>query len=219
MSHIVLVRHGQANSGARDEQSYDRLSALGHEQAHWLGAHFEGSRERFARVYCGTLRRHRETAEGIGAEAHAEVVEDARLNELHYFDMARLFEEQHGEAVPEGREAFAAHMPRMFAAWRDGRLEGVPERFEVFDTRVRDVLREIAEGEGRALVVTSGGLIGTVMGQAMGLSLDAVCRVCLAIMNTSLHRYQLLGGEMLRTQFNAVPHLEHPERQFAQTHI
>jgi len=37
MSHITLIRHGQANTGARDEQSYDRLSALGHQQAAWLG--------------------------------------------------------------------------------------------------------------------------------------------------------------------------------------
>lgn len=219
MSHIVLVRHGQANSAARDEVSYDRLSDLGHEQSRWLGGHFDRTGERFARVYCGTLRRHRETAEGIGAEAHAEVVEDARLNELHYFDMARLYEEQHGQAVPEGRDEFAAHMPRMFGAWREGRIEGAPEAYEVFEARVQDALREIAEGEGRALVVTSGGLIGTVMGQVLGLGLEATCRACLAIMNTSVHRYQVMRSEMLLTQFNAVPHLEHPERQFAQTHI
>ena len=37
MSHITLIRHGQANSQARDEASYDRLSDLGHQQAAWLG--------------------------------------------------------------------------------------------------------------------------------------------------------------------------------------
>ena len=29
MSYITLVRHGQANTAARDEHSYDRLSPLG----------------------------------------------------------------------------------------------------------------------------------------------------------------------------------------------
>lgn len=219
MSHIVFVRHGQANSTARNEAEYDRLSALGHSQSRWLGAHFQTSGERFARVFSGTLRRHAETATGIGAENHADVVVDERLNELHYFDIARLFEEQHGIAVPDGREEFAAHMPRMFGAWRDGRIEGVPESYATFETRIRSVAKEIASGEGRALIVTSGGVIGTLMGLAMGLDLKATCHACLAIMNTSVHRYQMLGGDLVMTQFNAVPHLEHPERQFAQTHI
>ena len=36
MSHVTLVRHGQANSSARDELGYDRLSELGWQQAEWL---------------------------------------------------------------------------------------------------------------------------------------------------------------------------------------
>lgn len=219
MSHIVLVRHGQANSEARNEADYDRLSELGHAQSKWLGSHFDGSGERFARVYCGTLRRHRETAEGIGAQNHAEVEVDPRLNELHYFDIASLFEQQHGIGVPEGREEFAQHMPRMFGAWREGRIEGVPESYQAFEERIRGASHDIAAGNGRALIVTSGGVIGTLMGLAMGLDLRATCNVCLAIMNTSVHRYQMLGDDLVLTQFNAIPHLEHPERQFAQTHI
>ena len=37
MGEIILVRHGQANSAANDEEGYDRLSDLGHQQAKWLG--------------------------------------------------------------------------------------------------------------------------------------------------------------------------------------
>ena len=43
MSHITLIRHGQANSEAKDEISYDKLSPLGHEQAAWLGDHLRHS--------------------------------------------------------------------------------------------------------------------------------------------------------------------------------
>ena len=68
MSFITLVRHGQANSSARDEGSYDRLSDLGWQQARWLGGYFEQTGEKFARVYSGTLRRHVETVEGIEGE-------------------------------------------------------------------------------------------------------------------------------------------------------
>jgi len=37
MGEIILVRHGQANSAADNEDDYDKLSDLGHQQAKWLG--------------------------------------------------------------------------------------------------------------------------------------------------------------------------------------
>ena len=55
MSHITLVRHGQANTTARDEENYDKLSDLGHQQARWLGAHLRDTHAHHPRVYCGTL--------------------------------------------------------------------------------------------------------------------------------------------------------------------
>src|SRR6056297_3369689 len=47
VAEIILVRHGQANSHATDEQSYDRLSDLGREQARWLGAHLRTTKPHF----------------------------------------------------------------------------------------------------------------------------------------------------------------------------
>ena len=135
MSHVTLVRHGQANTAARDERSYDRLSDLGRQQARWLGEHMRGTGERFARAYRGTLTRHRETAEEMALGL--EVVADARLNELEYFTMAQLCAEQHGVAMPESREAFILHLPRLFTIWREGGLEGAPESFESSETRSR----------------------------------------------------------------------------------
>ena len=219
MSHVTLVRHGQANTEARDEDSYDRLSDLGHQQARWLGDHFQASGERFARVYSGTLRRHRETAAGLGAQNHAEVIEDARLNELEYFTMAALYQDQFQRPLPEDREDFAEHMPALFEAWEDGSLKGAPESHADFAERVTGVIHDIAAGDGRALVVTSGGVIGMTLSVTMGLQMRQMSRTTLMILNTSLHRFQPLGGALSLSQFNAVPHLEHPERQFAQTHI
>ena len=40
MSTITLIRHGQANTAAQDEVSYDRLSDLGTQQAAWLAVGF-----------------------------------------------------------------------------------------------------------------------------------------------------------------------------------
>ncbi|MDJ0821839.1 MAG: histidine phosphatase family protein [Paracoccaceae bacterium] len=219
MAHVTLVRHGQANTTARDETSYDNLSDLGRQQSRWLGEHFVTSGERFARVYCGTLNRHRQTAEAIGVEGKSAMVEDARLNELEYFTLAHLFQTQHGVAIPEDREGFVTHLPQLFTAWKDGKIADAPESFEAFEERVGTALHEITGGEGRALVVTSGGLIGMAMRVTMGLGLDALAHACLAIENTSVHRWQPLPTGLALTQFNALPHLQSPERQFARSHL
>ncbi|WP_300440061.1 histidine phosphatase family protein [uncultured Mameliella sp.] len=219
MSFITLVRHGQANSSARDEGSYDRLSDLGWQQARWLGGYFEQTGEKFARVYSGTLRRHVETVEGISPASLAEPVQDARLNELAYFDMAQLMETQHGIAIPGDREEFILHLPQLLTMWRDGVLDGAPESWASFESRVTEALTEIAGGEGRALVVTSGGLIGMAMRVIMTLELKAMAHLCLAIENSSLHRIQPLATGLAMTQFNALPHLDSPERQHARSHL
>lgn len=216
MSHITLIRHGQANTQARDELSYDRLSPLGHQQAAWLGDHLRTCGSHHSRVYCGTLTRHVETAGGMKA---GDAEQDPRLNELEYFTLARLLEEQHGVALPSEREGFIRHLPRIFTAWQNGELEGAPESFADFESRVTDVLDEIAAGKGPALVVTSGGLIAIALRQVMELNIAATARVALAIMNTSMHRLFPIGDHLSPVLFNAVPHLDAPDRHFAQTHF
>jgi len=219
MSFITLVRHGQANSSARDEGSYDRLSDLGWQQARWLGGYFEQTGEKFARVYSGTLRRHVETVEGISPASLAEPVQDARLNELAYFDMAQLMETQHGIAIPGDREEFILHLPQLLTMWRDGVLDGAPESWASFESRVTEALTEIAGNDRGPLVVTSGGLIGMAMRVIMTLELKAMAHLCLAIENSSLHRIQPLATGLAMTQFNALPHLDSPERQHARSHL
>lgn len=217
MSHITLIRHGQANSDAKDEASYDQLSPLGHEQAGWLGHYLRDTHTHHTRLYTGTLRRHIETADGMGTGLRP--TRDARLNELEYFTLATLLEEQHGIPFPHEQGAFTVHLPTVFTYWREDRIEGVPERFSDFETRIKDAMTEIGQGDGPALVVTSGGLISMVMAQAMDLGIPAMARVALAIMHTSMHRLFPIGGHWSPVMFNAVPHLETPERRLAQTHI
>lgn len=219
MSQITLIRHGQAQTGATDEAGYDSLSPLGREQARWLGAHFRDIGEGFDRVYCGALIRHRQTAEEMGAEAHADLQIDPRLNEVEYFDLSEKMHAQFGIKVPTCREEFIEHLPLVFTAWQDGRIEGARESFHDFQTRVDAVLQEIAAGDGRALVVTSGGLIGMATRVAMGLELGAFARLCLSIYNSSVHRLHPVGSGLTLTQFNAIPHLERRDRQHAQTYI
>ena len=217
MSHITLIRHGQANSGAKDEVSYDKLSPLGHEQAAWLGAYLRETETHHTRLYTGTLVRHIETANGMATGL--EPTRDARLNELEYFTLATMMEEQHGIPFPSEQGAFTTHLPMVFEHWRDGKIENPPETWDHFHTRVSDALTEIADGSGPALVVTSGGLIAMAMAQAMGLSIPAQARVALGIIHTSMHRLFPIGGHWSPVLYNAVPHLDRPERRTAQTHI
>ncbi len=219
MSFVTLVRHGQANTDARDELGYDQLSPLGVQQAEWLGAYFREAGETFARVYAGSLRRHQQTAAAIAADSPQDMVTDPRLNEMAYFTLAQLLEQQHGIGLPVDREGFLTHLPCLLNHWKQDRLEGAPERFSDFETRVRDALHEIAAGEGRALVVTSGGLIGMAMRLVLRLDIEALSHLCLAIENTSLHRIQPMGGALAVTQFNALPHLDTPDRQHARSHL
>lgn len=219
MSFVTLVRHGQANTAARDETGYDRLSDLGRRQCTWLGEYFRDTGDVFARVYTGTLQRHRDSAHAIAVKTVQPVVADARLNELEYFTLARLLLAQHGVPIPSDREGFVRHLPLLFRYWQEDRISDAPERFETFESRVRGVLHDIADGEGRALVVTSGGLIAMAMRLILRLDVEAMAHVCLAIENSSLHRVQPLSGGLILTQFNALPHLDTPERQHARSHL
>lgn len=217
MSHITLVRHGQANSDAKDEASYDKLSPLGHEQAGWLGDWLRESDTHHTRLYTGTLRRHIETAEGM--QTGLEPTRDPRLNEFEFFTLATLMEEQHKMPVPDDQSEFTQHLPLVFEYWRDGKIEGAPETYQDFETRTRDVIADIAEGHGPALVVTSGGFISMAMAQAMALGIPQMSRTALAIVHTSMHRLFPIGGHWSPVMFNAVPHMERADRRLMQTHI
>lgn len=217
MSHITLIRHGQANSGATDEVSYDKLSDLGHQQSAWLGAHLRDQNQHHTRLFTGTLKRHIETANAM--ETGLEPVRDARLNELEYLTLAHALEKEHGVPFPTDQAAFTAHLPLMFAAWQRDEITDAPERFTDFETRVWDALTEIAAGDGPALVVTSGGLISMAMRHVLRLDIQAMAQMALAIYNTSQHRLFPIGGALSPTMFNAIPHLEDPHRHYAQTHV
>ena len=217
MSHITLIRHGQANSQATDEASYDKLSALGHQQSSWLGAYLRNQNQHHARLYTGTLRRHVETAAAM--DTGLEPIADARLNELEYLTLARAMEAEHGVPFPTDQAGFTTHLPRLFAAWSRDEITGAPERFADFEARTSDVLSEIASGDGPALVVTSGGLISCAMRQVLRLDIAGMAQLALAIYNTSQHRLFPIGGHLSPVMFNAIPHLEDPARHHAQTHV
>jgi len=216
MGEIMLVRHGQANTGATDEASYDKLSALGHTQAKWLGEYLTGHDVRFNRVVSGTLRRHKETRAGMGLTACAE---DARLNEMQYFPVAEALHRQTGLPVPKDSTSFAHHVPIAMQAWKDGKLTEVPESFADFENRTWAAMQEALNSDQRIVFVTSGGVISVVLAQILGLDIPAMTSLMLQIRNSSYHRISRFGGQLHLHQFNATPHLAQPDRAHALTFV
>ena len=213
MGEIILVRHGQANSGATDEESYDRLSALGHQQARWLGEYLQDREGPFDKVIAGSLRRHKETAAGIG---YVEPQIDPRLNEMDYFNLGQALEDVHGVPFP-GPDEFAAHVPQVMEAWHRAEIMGV-ESFASFEDRVTGVLQEAAKPGARVLCVTSGGVIGMIMRHLLNLDPTRMAHVLLPILNSSIHRVHVIPQGPILAGFNAIPHLDRPARPHAVTH-
>lgn len=211
MAEIILVRHGQANSSASDEASYDRLSELGHRQAAWLGAHLRDAH--FDHVVRGDMRRHAETAAGIGRAAQV----DPRWNELSYFALSDALEAKTGIPHPPAGPGFIHHATQVFAHWQDDALTGVPERYGAFENRVLEALAGLTDQGGRSLVVTSTGVISVILKHVLGLSLEGHMKMLAQTMNTSVHRVSALHGALYLSEFNAVPHLDAPERHHART--
>jgi broad specificity phosphatase PhoE len=216
MTEIILVRHGQANSHATDEAEYDRLSALGVQQAQWLGAHLRATNPHFDHVVTGTLNRQKGTARAMG---YAGFECDTRLDELSYFALAQAVEAQHGIPAPGDATEFARYLPQVITHWAEGGLSGLPESFDAFAARVGSVIDDLKEAGGRVLVVTSGGVIGMVMRHALHLEIAGLSKVMLQVMNSSLHRVHHVHEMLMVGAFNATPHLDAPDRAHARTFI
>ena len=216
MTEIILVRHGQANSEAKDEASYDRLSDLGRQQAAWLGAHLRQTNPHFDHVITGTLTRQADTARAMGYD---QISQDKRLNELQYFPMAAALESQHDKPFPQSVSDYVHHLPMLMDHWQRDVLEDIPEKFAAFTARITNLVDELCDAHGRVLLVTSGGVIGVIVRHILALDNAATARIMLQIMNSSLHRLHYVHGQLMLGTFNATPHLDTPDRAHARTFV
>ena len=215
MVELTLIRHGQAQTGAKDEASYDSLSDLGHQQARWLG---EVLREgpSFDQVISGVMTRQIETVESM-ALAGVPHSTDARLNELDYFGLAESLRASDGVEIPTNIQDFAQQMPQLLDVWRNGKMHTDLETYNAFCSRIMGALHNAAGQDGRIVLVTSTGVIATLAAISLGLDMVKKTKLFLKVMNTSVHKFELEGDDLHLTQFGAIPHLEHPDRVDAQT--
>lgn len=216
MTELILIRHGQANSSATDEASYDRLSEIGHQQARLLGEHLRGIGSDY-RVISGAMRRHVQTATEMALTPDP-LPTDPRLNELDYFALSQSARDHHGVPFPESQADFAAQMPQVLDIWRRNEMDPEIETYEHFRSRILAALHDGAR-DGPAVLVSSGGVIATLVAIALHLETAAKAKMMLTIHNTSVHKFELRGDELFLTQFGATPHLDQPGRAHLKTHI
>ncbi len=222
MALLFLVRHAQASFGTHD---YDRLSDQGRQQSRWLGEYFKERGVVFSRVVTGTLKRQRDTATellSVMSMDPAMAQSHAGLNEYHG---DRIWAAHTGGADPVARQkadyrGYWQTFREGMLAWSQDRLTDVPESWADFAVRIHAGLAHATTGLGRddtALVVSSGGAIGRLLGDITGASAAVAIEFNLQFRNTGFCELVANGDRLRLTSFNNIPHLERADRRGAIT--
>ena len=211
---LWLVRHGQAAFASDD---YDRLTDLGWQQARWLGEHLATMETGFDRVASGTLRRQRETAQAIAE--HTGNTPEIVPGLEEYSAKALLENAGFKDRDPSlSRREHFQRLRGLLLDWSEGRAEGA-ETWDAFRARVMGAIGELtAKGEGRVLAAASGGSIAMGLTTILNLPADQMIEFNLQIRNTGITRLVFAGKRIYFNMFNAIPHLEHPDRKHAETY-
>ena len=216
MTHITMIRHGQANSSAKNEQAYDMLTSLGHQQAKWIGEYLVQTGVNFDKIYSGTLRRQIETAQGLN-QFQLPHIKDKRLNELDYFGLAHNLQDRHAVPFPETQEEFSKQIKTILQYWKLEKISSPIESFKTFHYRILEIVRELSMSNEKILIVSSTGVIASLFGELLNIELKHRVKLFLGVAHTSLHRFEVLSGILTPTLFGATPHLDNPERGHART--
>ncbi len=182
MAIVCLVRHGQASFGAAD---YDALSDLGREQAVAAGDELARRGVRDPLLVSGTLRRQRDTAALLGLGAVA--VEDRRWDEYDHLGLvrARAGGTDADAAWTGDSRAFQTHLDAALRAWMAGDLPGWDRFRDDAAAALDDVVSRLTPGRD-AVVVTSGGVIATVVGGLLGVGADGVVALNRVVVNAGV---------------------------------
>lgn len=222
MPHLYLVRHAQPDFAGH----YDSVTELGLQQSAWLGQHFAARGMQFARTVCGSLARQSGTLETVlqhlpGAPAPRI---DPCFNEYDAASVLRAFHcgDERALRATGDRRAYFTTVRDALRAWsrHEGALEGL-ERWQDFGNRVAAAADDACAGlepSAAVLVVTSGGVIGRLVADALAAGPEAAIQLNLQTRNTGTTE-MLRGRSIARVvAFNAVPHLERADRAHAVTH-
>lgn len=211
---LWLVRHGQA---AFASENYDQLTDLGWQQARWLGAHLDEMEVRFDRIAAGTLRRQQETATAIAEVIGGKVETVPGLEEYSAASLLKKAGFKDRDPGMSRREHFK-RLRGLLIGWAEGRAES-NETWEQFRDRVMGAVEELTStGEGRVIAAASGGSIAMALATILDLPPAQMIEFNLQGRNTGISRLIFAGDRIYFNMFNAIPHLERPERKYAETY-
>ena len=167
----------------------------------------------------GSLKRHRQTWEGIAAGAGFGLTPQIWPG-LNEYDSHALIEMVHPEplAKPDTPELYKHHFRLLRTAlqhWMDGKGQprGMPS-YEEFVFGIQRVLQYVRENHpGRVLIVSSGGPISTAVGQVLNAPAATTIELNLRIRNTAVTEFVSTPSRHLLLSYNNLPHLEHADYQ------
>jgi broad specificity phosphatase PhoE len=221
MADLYLVRHGQASFGAAN---YDKLSALGEDQAARLGAWIKACGVRPDAVASGPPSRQIRTAElamavaggpshdaflrldDLGEYDHDEVLYRLRPE---YEDRARLNADLAKEANP--KRAFQLIYEQAVARWVAGEHDAdYAQTWTAFRAGAVEALRILSNRPERSVwAFTSGGPIAAMVQHLLAIPDSHAFEINWALVNTGVTRLRFSAGRPATLSYiNAFPHLE-----------
>ncbi len=216
MGTLYLVRHGQASFGADD---YDQLSDLGRRQSVRLGEYFAQKDLHFDGLIAGTLRRHKQTLEGILQGMNRTGGEHLSWDGLNEYDSQAVIASIHPHKLekPTSPQLYRRHFRLLrdgLAQWMAGVVspKGMPS-YNDFVAGVAGALDHVrANHYGQnVLIVTSGGPIATAVGHVLGISPEATIDLNMRIRNSSVTEFAFTPKRHMLVCYNTIAHLEHPD--------
>lgn len=202
MTHLYLIRHGEAYSNA--ESRVEGLSCRGLTERGLAQA--QALRERMATgefpidvIYASTLCRARQTAEAVSAGLNLPIRWDDELHELRPGDAD-------GMTVEEARAQFAGFRDFLRDAYTPIATNG--ESWGSFQARVGMVLERIVRDHPgqRVAVVAHGGVIEASFLHVLGLGPQARTRTAFLIRNTAITHWRFAESHGGRQEWQLVVH-------------
>jgi broad specificity phosphatase PhoE len=215
VSSLYLVRHGQASLGAAD---YDALSELGQRQSVRLGEYWHERGTAFDAVITGTLKRHRQTWDGIAQGLRADPAAALPWPGLNEYDSDALLAAVRSAPLdaPDTPERVRAHFRLLregLTAWMAGQVApvGMPSWLDFLAgvTGALDHVRASHHG-AKVLVVSSGGPISAAVAHVLGAPPAAAIELNLRMRNTSVTEFAFTPKRHMLVTYNTLPHLDGP---------
>ena len=179
-----------------------------------------GDALRLDAVLTGTLRRQRQTWDGIAAGAGLAATPQTAWPGLNEYDSHALISAVHPAPLPrpDTPELYRQHFRLLrqgMAAWMAGQIEpaGMPSYadFRAGVVGALDHVRSLAGADGQVMIVSSGGPIATAVGHVLGTTPETTIELNLRIRNSAVTELHVSPKHLNLVTYNTLPHLDAPE--------